>query len=159
MIQLAAPLHDIGKVGLGEALLHKTGFLTPEERAAMEEHTRIGHAMLSGARSQLFRMAADIALTHHERWNGSGYPQALRGEQIPLAGRIAAVADVFDALTSVRPYKTAWTLGNAFNYLHDQAGEQFDPSCIAAFESGREDVTAVMLAMPDPDDDDAVDAA
>lgn len=159
MIQLAAPLHDIGKAGLGEALLRKTGFLTPEEKKDMEEHTRLGHAMLADTRSPLFRMAADIALAHHERWNGSGYPQGLRGEQIPLAGRIVAVADVFDALTSVRPYKTAWTLGNAFNYLHDNAGEQFDPSCIAAFESGREDVTAVMLAMPDMDDGAGADAA
>jgi putative two-component system response regulator len=124
----------------------------------MEEHTRIGHGMLKGARSTVFRMAAEIALTHHERWNGSGYPQRLRAEQIPLAGRIAAVADVFDALTCMRAYKTAWSLANAFTYLHENAGEQFDPACVAAFESGREEIAEVMRAMPDPDDG-AADAA
>lgn len=157
-IRHAAPLHDIGKAGLSDGLLHKTGPLTPEERREMEEHTRIGHAMLQGARSRVFRMAADIALTHHERWDGSGYPQRLRGEQIPLSGRITAVVDVFDALTSVRSYKTAWSLSNAFNYLHENAGEQFDPACVAAFASGREEIAEVMRAMPDPEDDTA-DAA
>jgi len=154
----AAPLHDIGKAGLSDALLRKPGLLSPEERREMEEHTRIGHAMLKGSRSRVFRMAAEIALTHHERWNGSGYPQRLRAEQIPLSGRIAAVADVFDALTSLRAYKTAWSIANAFTYLHDNAGEQFDPACVAAFENGREEIAAVMLAMPDPDDGTA-DAA
>lgn len=157
-IRHAAPLHDIGKAGLSDALLRRTGYLSPEERREMEEHTRIGHGMLKGARSRVFRMAAEIALTHHERWDGSGYPQRLRAEQIPLAGRITAVADVFDALTCVRTYKTAWSLANAFTYLHDHAGEQFDPACIAAFENGREEIAAVMRAMPDPDDDTA-DAA
>lgn len=159
-IRLAAPLHDIGKAGLSDALLRKTGFLTPEEKRELEQHTHIGHALLSGTRSSVFRMAADIALTHHERWDGSGYPQGLRGEQIPLAGRIAAVADIFDALTSVRSYKTAWTLANAYSYLHENAGEQFDPSCVAAFENGREEISAVMQSMSDVGDDgDAADAA
>lgn len=159
-IRLAAPLHDIGKAGLGDAVLRKTGFLTPEEKRELEQHTRIGHALLSGTRSAVFRMAADIALTHHEKWDGSGYPQGLRGEQIPLSGRIAAVADVFDALTSVRSYKTAWTLSNAFAYLQENAGEQFDPSCVAAFENGREEISAVMQSMPDiSDDGEAADAA
>ena len=157
-IRHAAPLHDIGKAGLSDALLRKSGFLSPEERREMEEHTRIGHAMLKGSRSRVFRMAAEIALTHHERWDGSGYPQRLRAEQIPLSGRIAAVADVFDALTSLRAYKTAWSIANAFTYLHDNAGEQFDPACVAAFENGREEIAAVMRAMPDPDDGTA-DAA
>jgi putative two-component system response regulator len=157
-IRHAAPLHDIGKAGLSDMLLRKSGVLSPEERREMEEHTRIGHAMLKGSRSQVFRMAAEIALTHHERWDGSGYPQRLRAEQIPLSGRIAAVADVFDALTSVRAYKTAWSIANAFAYLHDNAGEQFDPACVAAFESAREEIVAVMRAMPDPDDSTA-DAA
>ena len=154
----AAPLHDIGKAGLPDALLRKTGFLSPEERREMEEHPRIGHAMLQGARSRVFRMAAEIALTHHERWDGSGYPQRLKGERIPLTGRIAAVADVFDALTSIKSYKTSWSIANAFTYLHDNAGEQFDPACVAAFESAREEITEVMRAMPDPDDGTA-DAA
>ena len=157
-IRHAAPLHDIGKAGLSDGVLRKTGLLTPEERREMEDHTRIGHELLQGARSRVFRMAAEIALTHHERWDGSGYPQRLRGEKIPLSGRIAAVADVFDALTSVRSYKTSWSLGNAFNYLHDNAGEQFDPACVAAFASGREEIDEVMRAMSDPEDDTA-DAA
>lgn len=157
-IRHAAPLHDIGKAGLSDALLRKTGLLSPEERREMEDHTRMGHAMLAGARSRVFRMAAEIALTHHERWDGSGYPQRLRGEQIPLVGRIAAVADVFDALTSVRSYKTAWSVTNAFNYLHENAGEQFDPACVAAFASGRDEIAEVIRAMPDPHDD-AADAA
>ena len=154
----AAPLHDIGKAGLTDTLLRKSGFLSLQERREMEEHTRIGHAMLKGSRSKVFQKAADIALTHHERWDGSGYPQRLRGEQIPLSGRIAAVADVFDALTSFRTYKTAWSLANAFTYLRDNAGEQFDPACVAAFDSAREEIVAVMRAMPDPDDGTA-DAA
>lgn len=157
-IRRAAPLHDVGKAGLSDAVLRRNGFLSPEEKREMEEHTRIGHAILSGAHAPVFRMAAEIALTHHERWDGSGYPQRLKGEQIPLAGRIAAIADVFDALTSVRSYKSAWTIGNAFNYLHENAGEQFDPACVAAFESGREDVSAVMLSMPD-EQESAADAA
>lgn len=118
-IRHAAPLHDVGKAGLSDAVLGKSGLLSAEERRDMEEHTRIGHAMLKDSRSRVLRMAADIALCHHERWDGTGYPQRLRGEQIPLAGRIMAVADVFDALTSVRSYKTAWSIGNAFTYLHD----------------------------------------
>lgn len=157
-IRLAAPLHDIGKAGLTDAVLRKRGTLSPEERRDMEEHTRIGHAMLKDSRNGVLRMAADIALTHHERWDGTGYPQRLRGEQIPLAGRITAVADVFDALTSVRSYKTAWSLGNALNYLQEKAGEQFDPACVAAFASGRDEIAEVMRAMPDPEDD-AADAA
>lgn len=154
----AAPLHDVGKAGLGDALLRKPGFLSPEERREMEEHTRIGHAMMRGTRSNMFRMAADIALSHHERWDGSGYPQGLKGEQIPLAARIAAVADVFDALTSVRAYKSAWSAANAFTYLHDNAGEQFDPACVAAFAGARDEIIEVMRAMPDADEG-AADAA
>lgn len=157
-IRHAAPLHDIGKAALGDQVLRKTGFLSPEERSAMEEHTRIGYAMLRDQRSRVLRMAADIALGHHERWDGSGYPQRLKGEQIALAARITAVADVFDALTSLRSYKTAWSLANAFNYLHENAGEQFDPACVAAFTSSREEISEILRSMPDPDDGTA-DAA
>ena len=157
-IRHAAPLHDIGKAGLRDAVLRATGPLSPDERREMEDHTRMGHAMLAGARSRVLRMAAEIALTHHERWDGAGYPQHLRGEQIPLVGRIAAVADVFDALTSVRSYKTAWSFAHAFTYLDENAGEQFDPACVAAFAGGRDEIAEVIRAMPDPDDDTA-DAA
>ncbi|MFN4142988.1 HD domain-containing phosphohydrolase [Aestuariivirga sp.] len=154
-IRLAAPMHDIGKAGVRDEVLQKRGFLTDEERAHMAEHTRIGHRILSASRSGALQLAAEIALTHHERWDGSGYPQGLKGEQIPLSGRIAAVADVFDALTSVRPYKTAWTLNNAFNYLHEQAGLQFDPACVSAFERGRDEIAAIMSMMPDAEADAA----
>lgn len=158
-LRLAAPLHDIGKVGLRDDVLSNRGFLTEEQRRHMAEHTRIGHAILSGGRSSVLKLAAEIALTHHERWDGSGYPQGLKGEQIPLSGRIAAVADVFDALTSVRPYKCAWSLNNAFNYLNEHAGEHFDPNCVAAFQVGREEVAAVMSLMPDHDAFSDADAA
>ncbi|WP_421694333.1 HD domain-containing phosphohydrolase [Aestuariivirga sp.] len=158
-IRLAAPLHDVGKAGLNDELLHKRGFLTPEERKEMERHTKLGHAMLSLGKSPMFRMAAEIALSHHERWDGGGYPDGLKGDQIPLAARIAAVADVFDALTSFRPYKASWTKTNAFNYLRDNAGEQFDPSCVAAFTSGQDEVEAVLMSMLDFDEQDSADAA
>lgn len=158
-IKLAAALHDIGKAGLSEELMRKRDVLTPEERTEMERHTRLGHAMLSMGKSPLFRMAADIALNHHERWDGGGYPRGIRGEQIPLAARITAVADVFDALTTVRPYKPSWTVANAFKYLNETAGEQFDPSCIAAFAGGREEVEHVIISMLDNEDEEAADAA
>ena len=148
-LRLAAPLHDIGKVGLRDDVLQNRGFLSEEQRRHMAEHTRIGHAILSAGQTRVLRLAAEIALTHHERWDGTGYPQGLKGEQIPLAGRIAAVADVFDALTSLRPYKRAWSVQHAFSYLYENAGTQFDPSCIAAFEAGREDVESIMSLMPD----------
>ena len=158
-IRLAAPLHDIGKVGLRDDVLKNRGLLSEEQRRHMGEHTRIGHAILSGGRSGVLRLAAEIALTHHERWDGSGYPQGLKGEEIPLAGRIAAVADVFDALTSVRSYKCAWSINNAFAYLAEHAGELFDPRCVAAFQAARDEVAAVMSLMPDPMADEDADAA
>lgn len=158
-IRLAAPLHDIGKAGLREDVLRKRGLLDPAERQHMEAHTRIGHEILSTARSGVLRLAAEIALTHHERWDGSGYPHGLKGQQIPLSGRIAAVADVFDALTSERSYKGAWTLNNAFNYLQEHAGQHFDPACVAAFQLGRDEVAAVLAMMPDPGSGAAADAA
>jgi putative two-component system response regulator len=148
-IRLAAPLHDIGKVGLRDEVLLSRTVLTDEQRRVMAEHTRIGHAILSAGRTSVMKLAAEIALTHHERWDGKGYPQGLKGEQIPLVGRIAAVADVFDALTSVRSYKCAWSVSNAFDYLSEHAGAQFDPRCVAAFQTAREEVSTVRSLMPD----------
>lgn len=148
-IRLAAPLHDIGKVGLKDEVLQKRGFLTREERRHMTEHTRIGHALLSSSSSPVLALAAEIALNHHERWDGAGYPNGLKGHEIPLPGRIAAVAHVFDALTSVRSYKGAWTINNAMNYLQEHAGEQFDPACVAAFQNAKDEVAAVMASMSD----------
>jgi putative two-component system response regulator len=158
-LRLAAPLHDIGKVGLRDDVLQNRGFLSEEQRRHMSEHTLIGHAILSGGRSKILTLAAEIALTHHERWDGAGYPRGLKGEEIPLAGRIAAVADVFDALTSLRPYKRAWSMNHAFTYLYENAGEQFDPNCVAAFQIGREEVEALMALMPDLHPEPDADAA
>jgi putative two-component system response regulator len=148
-IRLAAPLHDVGKVGLRDEVLQNRGFFSEEQRRHMAEHTLIGHAILSGGRSRILKLAAEIALTHHERWDGGGYPRGLKGEEIPIAGRIAAVADVFDALTSLRPYKRAWSMNHALTYLVENAGEQFDPRCVAAFQDAYEEVEAVMALMPD----------
>ena len=148
-IQLAAPMHDIGKVGVRDNVLLKRGMLTEEERQHMNGHTVIGAAILADSPCSLLKLAADIARTHHERWDGAGYPAGLRGEQIPLAGRIAAVADVFDALTSTRPYKPAWSVEKAFAHLREQAGQQFDPACVDAFVRGRQEIEQVLHAMQD----------
>jgi putative two-component system response regulator len=132
-LYLAAPLHDIGKIAIGDAILLKPGKLSPEERAVMEQHTTYGHRLLANGHSDLIRAAEDIAWCHHERWDGSGYPRGLAGEQIPLFARIAAVADVFDALTSERPYKQAWPLPQAAEHIAQNSGKHFDPACVSAF--------------------------
>ena len=133
LIGRAAPLHDLGKIGIADAILLKPGKLTDQEFAAIKTHALIGAEILAGSHSPLLRLAEQIALTHHERWDGRGYPAGLRGEQIPLPGRIVAVADVFDALTHERPYKQAWSLSAAVNEILEQAGRQFDPRVVAAF--------------------------
>ncbi len=130
---LAAPMHDIGKIAVSDSVLLKPGRLTAEERSIMELHTLHGFQILSGSDSELIKSAADIAATHHERWDGTGYPSRARNTAIPLFGRIAAVADVFDALTSERPYKEAWAPEDAMAYLKACAGQQFDPDCVHAF--------------------------
>jgi putative two-component system response regulator len=132
MVRAAASLHDIGKLMVSAAVLGKPGALSPAERAVVERHTVTGHAMLRQADTPIFRLAATIALTHHERWDGDGYPLGLRGREIPLVGRIAAVADVFDALLSKRPYRPAFDLDRAAATLQDGRGYQFDPEVIDA---------------------------
>ena len=129
---LAAPMHDVGKIAVADHILLKEGTYTDEERAAMAEHVRYGGEILQGSTSDLIKLASQIALTHHERWDGSGYPSGLRGEHIPLCGRIVAVADVYDALTSKRPYKAAWSREQALAFMAAEAGKQFDPRCVAA---------------------------
>jgi putative two-component system response regulator len=134
LIGHAARLHDIGKIGIADALLLKPGKYTAEEMKAMEQHASIGARILSGSTNELLTMAEQIALTHHERWDGRGYPNGISGEEIPLEGRIVAVADVFDALTHRRPYKEAWPVATAVNEVLGEAGTRFDPVVTAAFE-------------------------
>jgi HD-GYP domain-containing protein (c-di-GMP phosphodiesterase class II) len=133
LLHQAAPLHDVGKIAIPDCILLKPGRLTPDEFAQMKTHTTLGADMLAGGAGALMKMAEVIALTHHERWDGSGYPDGLAGESIPLPGRIVAVADVFDALTHARPYKQAWPLDDAVREIAAQAGRQFDPAAVDAF--------------------------
>ena len=132
LLRLAAPLHDVGKIALPDSILLKPGPLTVDERKTMQAHTEIGAKMLSQGKSEILRLAEVIALTHHERWDGQGYPRGLAGEDIPLAGRILAVADVFDALTHERPYKKAWNHEQAIEEIERNQGSQFDPQVVAA---------------------------
>jgi putative two-component system response regulator len=137
LLRLAAPLHDVGKIAIPDAVLGKPGKLTDEEFAQMKTHTTIGAQMLAGSAFALLEMAEQIALTHHEKWDGSGYPAGLAGDSIPIAGRIVAVADVFDALTHIRPYKAAWSTADAIAEMTDQVGRHFDPGVLEAFLSSQ----------------------
>jgi HD-GYP domain-containing protein (c-di-GMP phosphodiesterase class II) len=133
MIRLASPMHDIGKIGVSDTILLKPGPLTPEERQAMQRHTVIGASILAGSRSPVLQLAQQIALSHHERWDATGYPHGLGSEAIPIAARIVAVADVYHALTHERPYKQAWPVEEALAEIEQQAGKQFDAQVVAAF--------------------------
>jgi PAS domain S-box-containing protein len=130
LLRVAAPMHDVGKIATPGEILRKPGPLTPEEREEMQRHTTVGHAILSNSQSELLGLAATIALSHHERYDGSGYPQGLAGEEIPLEGRITAVADVFDALLSDRAYRPALTLEEALEIISDGRGTHFDPQIV-----------------------------
>jgi putative two-component system response regulator len=134
-LRRAAPLHDIGKIGITDAILLKPARLDENEYEFMKSHTTIGHQILSGSGSQVLQLSAEIALTHHERWDGKGYPNGLAGEQIPLGGRLTAVADVFDALMHERPYKEAWPLDAALAEIGVGSGRRFDPAVLAAFRT------------------------
>ena len=140
-IRDAAPLHDIGKIGIPDAILLKRGRLDPDEWEIMKRHAEIGAKILEGAISPPVALAREIALCHHEKWDGSGYPRGLKGEEIPVAGRIIAVADVFDALTAERPYKKAWTIDAAASYITDNAGKHFDPALVDIF---RRELSAII---------------
>jgi len=129
----ASPMHDIGKIGIPDHILLKPDKLEPEEWEIMKSHAVIGANILEGDDSDLMKCAGEIALTHHEKWDGSGYPYGLSGEAIPLTGRIAALADVFDALTSARPYKKAWTLEAAVDLIKENRGIHFDPELVTVF--------------------------
>jgi putative two-component system response regulator len=133
LIRRAAPLHDVGKIGIPDSILLKPGRLTPEEFAVMQQHTTIGATVLSGGDSQLIGLAEQIARCHHERWDGAGYPARLRGEEIPLAARIVAVADFFDALSHDRPYRNAWPRERVLAEMAASVGSHFDPEVVEAF--------------------------
>ncbi|MGL4938460.1 MAG: HD-GYP domain-containing protein [Shewanella sp.] len=139
----AAPMHDIGKIGTPDVVLKKPGKLDAQEWEIMQQHAAIGAEIIGEHSDPLLQMARRIALTHHEKWDGSGYPNGLRGEDIPLEGRIIAIADVFDALTSQRPYKQAWTIEATMTLFDDQAGKHFDPQLVAVFKQILPDVIAV----------------
>jgi len=132
-IYQAAPLHDLGKIGIRDEVLLKTDKLSDEEYAIMKSHTTIGYEILRNASSPILQMGAKIALTHHERWDGNGYPYGRKKEEIPIYGRIVAVADVFDALTAKRPYKKPWSLAEALTFMLDNSGKIFDPKLIDIF--------------------------
>jgi putative two-component system response regulator len=145
----SSPMHDVGKIGVPDYILLKPGALDDAEFALMKQHTVIGHRILGGSPSELLQAAAEIALSHHERYDGTGYPQGKRGENIPLRGRIVAVADTFDALTSQRPYKQEWPSSLAWAFLEQHAGSRFDPLCVEAFMRGRSAAEETRAAFPD----------
>lgn len=142
-IYLAAPLHDVGKVAIPDNILLKPGKLTDDEMAVIRTHARIGEKILADSSCELIQLGAQIAAGHHERWDGGGYPNGLRAQEIPVAARVVAVADVFDALTTRRPYKEPMPLELARGYLVENQGRQFDPACVEAFLSRWDEVVAI----------------
>lgn len=149
LILEAAPLHDVGKIGIPDYILLKPGKLTHEEFEVMKGHAQLGHELLDDSGSDILRAGAEIALTHHEKYDGSGYPNGLAGTKIALYGRIVAVADVFDALTSERPYKRAWPLEDARKFLEEGRGKHFDPMCVEAFLAGWEEALEIRQRFKD----------
>jgi putative two-component system response regulator len=134
LIQLTSPMHDIGKIGIPDGILLKPGPLTEDERKIMETHTTIGGEILGGGKSELIKMAETIALTHQEKWDGTGYPKGLKKEEIPLVGQITAICDVFDAITSKRPYKEEHPIEQALEFISSQSGKHFDPHLVKVFQ-------------------------
>ena len=152
-ILYAAPMHDIGKIGVPDKILLKSGKLTTGEWKIMKQHTVIGAQILSGSHVEFIRLAEVIALTHHEMWDGGGYPGELRGTDIPLAGRVAAVADVFDALTSARPYKKALPIERALDMIVEKKGSHFDPEVVDAFFSVKREILMIKDSYKDKQND------
>lgn len=148
-IEFAAPMHDIGKIGIPDDILLKPGKLDDSEWDVMMQHTVIGHAILSNSQSRYIQLGSIIALNHHEKFDGGGYPKGLKGRDIPLVARIVAVADVFDALVSDRPYKKPWTQQQALDYLKQQSGKHFDPECIDAFFSRLQQIEQIQKNLKD----------
>lgn len=149
LIEFAAPMHDIGKIGVHDRILMKPGKLDFSEFEVVKKHPLIGYEILQDSSSKFIRMGAEIALSHHEKMDGSGYPYGIRGEQIPLEARIVAVADVYDALTSARPYKTPWSVERTLDYLTTNRNSHFDPECVDAFMLQFEKVKLIQQQLPD----------
>jgi len=147
----AAPMHDIGKVGIPDSILLKPGKLDHSEFEMMKEHAQFGFDILDGSESKLMQLGAEIALSHHEKYDGSGYPYGLKDEDISIYGRIVSVADVFDALTSERPYKKAWSVDDAIGFLRENSGTQFDRSCVYAFLMDMDEVLRIKQRFTDND--------
>ncbi|CAN0590490.1 unnamed protein product, partial [Ectocarpus sp. 12 AP-2014] len=142
-IYLASPLHDTGKIGIPDAILLKADRLSPQERLVINTHIDIGGKILEDGNSELIQMAHEIALSHHEKWDGTGYGQGLSRDDIPLSARIVAIADVFDALCTERPYKRAWDFQDAWDEVHHLSGTHFDPDCVTAFEAGKSEIEEI----------------
>ncbi|MHB8422899.1 MAG: HD domain-containing phosphohydrolase [Leptospirales bacterium] len=149
-IELAAPMHDIGKIGIPDQILKKPGRLTPEEFDVIKQHPVIGHQILNGSTSRFIQLGSVIALAHQERYDGSGYPFGLKGTEIPIEARIVAVADVFDALTSKRHYKEAWSFEDSLAHLRENSGTLFDPACISAFLTTLDKIQEIFILFKDP---------
>ena len=145
MLMNAAPMHDIGKIGVPDNILKKPGKLDPGEFKIMETHCEIGAKIIGDDDSELLQLAKIVALTHHEKWNGKGYPNRLSGEDIPRVGRIVAIADVFDALTSKRPYKEAWPVDDAISWIQNSAGKHFDPQLVPIFVNALPEILEVKM--------------
>lgn len=149
MLLQASPMHDVGKIGIPDRILLKPGKLDDEEWAIMRRHCKMGADILAGSDSSVLQMAEAVALCHHEKWDGSGYPRRLGGTDIPLVGRVVAIADVFDALTSVRPYKGAFPLEKAYSIIREGRGGHFDPDVVDAFFDVQEEVLAIKARFHD----------
>ncbi|MEZ5541696.1 MAG: response regulator [Pseudomonadota bacterium] len=149
VIEMAAPMHDIGKIGIRDDILLKPGKLTPEEFEVMKTHTIIGYEILKDSPSKFLQMGGIIALGHHEKYDGSGYPYGKKGDEIPIEARIVAVADVFDALVSERPYKNAWSTSAALEYMQSHRGRHFDPQVLDAFNKQIDAVSKIQGLLPD----------
>lgn len=144
----ASPMHDVGKLGIPDYILLKPDVLNASERRIMMQHSRIGYDILKDSASQIVQLGASIALSHHERFDGSGYPRKQAGDSIPIEGRIVAVADVFDAITSARPYKASWPIETATDYLRRESGTHFDPRCVEAFFAAFDAVLEIHASTP-----------
>ncbi len=148
----AAPMHDVGKIGIADSILRKPAALTPEEWQVMRQHPAVGADIIGTHPSELLRAARDVALCHHEKWDGTGYPRGLKQQEIPLIGRIVAIADVFDALLSERPYKRPWSVEDTLSYVQEQRGKHFEPAVVDALLKALPQMLEVRLVYADDTD-------